>query len=103
MLVLPVRKINKREGQCEDMLAQLLPYPFGDLLVRGLYGTTLCVARNPECQALFPASAFPLGWMAKVRPVHPEVIVFPFVDFVVFVFCLFVRCVLFGCVRFPFR
>ncbi len=61
-----------REGRWDTMFAQLLPYPFGDLLVRGSYGTTLCVARNPSVRGLFPQTAFPPGWFATVRPVHPE-------------------------------
>ena len=82
-LILSVHKINNSEGPWDNMFAQLLPYPFGDLLVRGAYGTTLCLVRNPDSKVLFPPGTFPLGWIAKVRPVHPEVSILPLVTFVV--------------------
>ena len=60
-------------GHVEDSLAQFIPRPFGALLLRGLFTSTLMLGRYRNITQIFPGTAFPpTDWLEAARPVHMQ-------------------------------
>ena len=63
---------NVAPDNARKLLAQVVPYPFAQMMIGGCWSSTLVLARFPLLRSLFPShdNCPPQAWLERAQPVH---------------------------------